>query len=193
MNRNHVVRLSLGTCLIAAACCPAVLFADDDAAVTHQVTGLFCKERVADLQQVCQTLPGIELKGVDYERSEARFVYDAQKAFPGAKPEQIVERFDNLLRNASRHTFGIKPRCTELDQLERIDIGVEGLDCKGCSFGAYDAVYRLDGVEHATASFKEGLVCVWIHPGKINREKLTEALTKRGVTLAEKKGEKGEK
>ena len=49
------------------------------------------------------------------------------------------------------------------------------------------------GVEHATASFKDGLVCVWIHPGKINREKLTEALTKRGVTLAEKKGEKGEK
>jgi len=64
-----------------------------------------------------------------------------------------------------------------------VNISIAGLDCTGCSYGAYLAVYKIDGVENATASFKEGAVTAWIDPNKTNRAALEEALTKRGVTV----------
>ena len=62
---------------------------------------------------------------------------------------------------------------------------IAGLDCKGCSYAAYLAVYKIEGVENATASFKEELVTAWIDPSKTDRATLEEALAKRDVTLKE--------
>jgi copper chaperone CopZ len=157
--------------------------------VKHRVTGLFSPDRQDDLRLLVQEkLPNIKLVSIDYENSEATFEYDADKLFDKPKPEQIIERFDNLLRTHSVSTFGIKPLCTiPKDKLTRIEIPVVGLDCKGCCLGAYDAISRVEGVERATASFKEGLVTAVIDPTKTNRMALEEALTKVGVQLAQKK------
>ena len=161
--------------------------------IRHQVTGLFCIERVDDLRKSMDKLkaeggmPDIELVRVDFSTAEAVFQYDPAKAFPGATPEQIIERFDNLLKQASRHTFGIKPLCTtSREQLTLLEIPVIGLDCKACSLAAYEAVYKLEGVEQATASFREGLVTAWIHPEKTDRATLEEALLNRNVTLKDR-------
>ncbi len=163
-------------------------FAEDQPAapqeVTHQVTGLFCPERVEDLHKAAKQLTNIELVSVDYAKAEAVFRYDPAKVFNNASPEKIIEQFDNQLRNASRHTFGIKPVCTTpRDQLQFVEIPVVGLDCKACSLGAYEIVYKLEGVEQATASFKTGLVTAWIAPTLTDRKTLEETLVKRGVTL----------
>jgi cation transport ATPase len=89
-----------------------------------------------------------------------------------------------LLRSASRSTFGIKPlRSIPLEKLRLIEIPVAGLDCKACSLGAYEAIYRLDGVERATASFREGRVMALIDPEKMDRARLEAALKKRGVEV----------
>lgn len=151
----------------------------------HVVTGLFSPERIADLRALCAELPEIELVSIDFERAEASFAYDPARAFPDARtPEQLVERLDNLLRNASRHTFGARPaRTTSWEELRRVEIPVRGLDCKGCCLGAYDAIYRLEGVEAATASFRDGLVTAWIEPARIGRAELEAALKQRGVTF----------
>lgn len=164
------------------------VFGDDQPAtpspVTHRVTGLFSKEREADLRVAFQKLPAITLVSIDYDNGEAAFDYDPQQAFPDAKPDEIVERFDNALRGASNYTFGIRPRCTvPREKLEFVEIAVVGLDCKGCCLGAYEAIYRLEGVERATASFKDGRVTALIDPNKTNRAKLEKALTQRGVEL----------
>ncbi|HVX10297.1 MAG TPA: heavy metal-associated domain-containing protein [Pirellulales bacterium] len=152
----------------------------------HQVTGLFSKERVPDLEKIVRQLSEIELVRVDFATAEAEFRYDIAKVFPNATPEQIVERLDQMLRNASRHTFGIKPLCaTPREELERVEIPVLGLDCKACCLAAYEAIYKLEGVEQATASFKEGLVVAWIHPGKTDVKMLETALKQRNVTLKE--------
>jgi cation transport ATPase len=154
--------------------------------VKHQVTGLFCPERVEDLHKAAKQLVDIELVKVDYATAEAIFRYDPAKVFPNAKPEQIVEQFNNQMRNASRHTFGITPLCAiPRDKLQFVEIPVVGLDCKACSLGAYEIVYKLDGVEQATASFKTGLVTAWIDPSKTNRKTLEETLVQRNVTLKE--------
>jgi hypothetical protein len=150
----------------------------------HQITGLFSTDREQDLRDVVAKLPEFKLAGIDFANAEAVFEYDPAKSFPGAKPEQIVERFDNLLRGASNHTFGVKPlRTVDRDKLKLVEIPVVGLDCKACSLGAYDAVYRLKGVECATASFKEGRVTALIHPDLTDRTELETALKQRGVQI----------
>ena len=150
----------------------------------HQITGLFMKEREQDLREAIEKVPQVKLVSIDFDNAEATFAYDPVKVFPGAKTEQIVQRFDNLLKTASSHTFGIKPlRSVPLEKLRRIEIPVAGLDCKACCLAAYESVYKLEGVEWATASFREGRVAALIDPEKIDRAKLEAALKKRGVQV----------
>ncbi len=153
--------------------------------IKHQITGLFSPDREQDLREVFeQKLPQFKLKSIDFTNAEASFDYDPAKVYPGAKPEQIIERFDNDLRNATRHTFGAKPlRTIEKDKLKLVVIPVVGLDCKACSLAAYEAVYRQKGVETATASFKAGQVTALIDPAQTDRVELETALKQRGVQL----------
>lgn len=163
--------------------CVSVSSAAEPLPIKHQITGLFSPERVDDLQEIFKALPEFKLVSVDYKTAEASLAYDPMAVFPGATPEQIIERFDSKLRNASRHTFGIKPLCLHREQLRRIKIGVEGLDCKGCCLAAYESIYRIAGVEQATASFKLGLVTAWIDPATTDQATLEEALRKKEVRL----------
>lgn len=150
----------------------------------HQITGLFSVDREKDLRDIIEKLPDFKLVSIDFEYAEVTFQYDQSKVFPGARPEQVVERFDNLLRGSSNHTFGVKPLSTvEKDKLKRIEIPVVGLDCKACCLGAYEAVFRLKGVECATASFKEGRVTALINPEMTDRVELETALKQRGVEI----------
>jgi copper chaperone CopZ len=152
--------------------------------IKHQITGLFMKEREQDLREAVAKIPHVKLVSIDFANAEATFEYDPAQAFPGAKPGQIVERFDTLLRNASTHTFGVKPlRSASLEKLKLIEISVAGLDCKACSLAAYEAIYKLPGVERATASFREGRVTALVDPDQIDRTRLEEALKKRGVQV----------
>ena len=188
MPTPQIFRTSLT--LVAWLLASTLTFAEDKPVVPqevkHQVTGLFCPERVEDLHKAAKQLTNIELVSVDYAKAEAVFRYDPAQVFNNATPEKIVEQFDNQLRNASRHTFGIKPLCTTpRDQLQFVEIPVVGLDCKACSLGAYEILYKLEGVEQATASFKTGLVTAWIHSSKTDRKSLEETLVKRNVTLKE--------
>ena len=93
--------------------------AEEPKLIKHQITGLFAPDREKDLRDVFeQKLPQFKLVSIDFKNAEANFDYDPAKVFPGAKPEQIIERFDNELRNATRHTFGAKPlRTIEKDKL----------------------------------------------------------------------------
>jgi copper chaperone CopZ len=60
---------------------------------------------------------------------------------------------------------------------------VLGLDCKACALAAYESIAKIDGVEQATASFRDGLVTARIDPARTSRAALEEILKKRGVTL----------
>jgi hypothetical protein len=68
-------------------------------------------------------------------------------------------------------------------ELERLEIGVSGLDCKGCSYAAYLAVYKLAGGQNATASFQRGKVVAWVDAKKIDRSRLITALQEKGVSV----------
>ena len=174
--------------LLWVTCVGPASAADATPALPHEfkyrVTGLFAPVRVDDLRKLVAQLPDVKLVSVDFKSAEAVFSYDPAKLGGGGKPEKAMERLDNLVRNASRSTFGIKPLCTTpRDQLTLIEVGVLGLDCKGCAFAAYEAVAKLDGVEQATASFKIGLVTALIDPKKTDRAAIEAALKQRQVEL----------
>lgn len=155
--------------------------------VTHKVrlTGLFAKDRIDDLKELLKQWPEVELRSVDFDHAEAEFRFDADKFFGKVKKDDYTTRLDEKLRGASQSTFGAKPlSTTPRAKLERISIPVVGLDCKACCLAAYETVARVEGVEQATASFKDGLITALVDPQKIDRVKLVEVLTKRGVTVA---------
>ena len=150
----------------------------------HRITGLCCREREADLRETVEKMRGVGLIGIDFENAEAAFAYDPAKLFPQAKPSEANGHFHHLLASASFHTFGIKTSLTiPVERLTLLEIPVVGLDCKGCSLGAYESIYLIDGVEYATASFKDGRVTARIDPGKINLSALKAALKAKGVQL----------
>jgi copper chaperone CopZ len=154
--------------------------------VVHRVTGLFDSKREAELRMTLANVPDVELVSIDFEHAEGIFRYDAAKAFPGTKPEDVIKRFDEKLRSVSAGTFGIKPlSTTPHEKLQRIEIPIIGLDCRACGLAAYEAVAKLDGVEQATASFHDGRVTALIDPEKTDRAKLETALKEKRVTLAQ--------
>ena len=150
--------------------------------VKHRVTGLYSREREADLREAVKRMAEVTIVAIDFDSAEVTFSYDAVKLFGKVKEKDLIEKFDNLLRVNSTHTFGAKPlTTTPKDKLTRVEISVLGNDCKGCDLSLYEIVGKIDGVEQATASFKEGKVTALIDPAKTNRDALVEMLKKRQV------------
>lgn len=152
--------------------------------VKHRVTGLFSPDRQDDLRALVDSLPGVKLLGIDYDRSEATFEYDPNQLLNKPNPQQQIERFHELVRSNSQSTFGIKPLSTlPPEKWQLVEIPVFGLDCKGCALAAYESLANVEGVEQATVDFKAGRARAKVDPEKVTRAQLETALKQRGVTL----------
>jgi copper chaperone CopZ len=150
----------------------------------HQVSGLFADGREPALREAIGRIPGVKLVELDRDEAVATLEYDPARLFPGARPEEIVERLDNLLRSASNHTLGFKPMRTKpRDQLKKVELAVAGLDCEACSLALYEILSRVEGVELVKASFHEGRAIAWIDPDRTDRARLVEALRRREVDV----------
>ena len=171
-------------CLIAG-----VLSADEKSPprperLTLRVIGLFAPDRVKDLREDFARVPDVKLVSVDFEFAEITVEFVPGKAFPGTPPKGVPAALDGKLGQASHHTFRVKPRSTvPRTKLKTVVIPVAGLDCKACAFGAYEAVARIDGVEQATASFKERKVTARIDPEKTSKDALEGALRRAQVQI----------
>ena len=121
----------------------------------YRVTGLFAADREKDLRTGFAELPDYQLIAVDFAEAEITVEFIPARLFPGQKLERVTELVNDAVRQATGHTFGVKPRSTVArDKLVRVEIPVAGCDCRGCCLLAYEAVAAVDGVEQATASFK---------------------------------------
>ncbi len=171
-------------CLSLLPCLAAAQKNDPPRQFKHQITGLFSTDREQDLREAFAMIPDVKLVSIDIKNAEATLEYDPAKLFANTKPDQRIQKLDSLLKSASNHTFGVKPlRTVPREKLKLVTIPVAGLDCKACCLAAYEAIYRLPGVEVATASFREGRVTALIDPEKTDRARLEAALKQRGVSL----------
>ena len=155
--------------------------------VQYSVRGLFQPDRKVAFVHGAKALENCRLVGVDYDTARATFTYDDEaQGFKKAKPEQVLQQIDNQIRKATNYTFSLlQPGAVPEAGLKRIDFTIEGLDCLGCSFGVYNAVATLEGVERATASFHDGKLTAFIDPSKTSREALAEVLKKKEIKVVE--------
>ena len=166
---------------LLAATAPA-----QEAEVRYRVTGLFQPDRVEDFRAfMAENFPQVSVLAVDFQTAVAtlRFDVKAIKPFlPAKTPEVARDRLNFLMRGASRGVFTVQP-LTEVppEELQEARIPVQGLDCKGCSYGAYLIMSRVEGVEYATASFKTGEVCVRFDRRKTNLAALEETLSTKSI------------
>lgn len=183
---------------IIAALLPlgAFAFADDKPGkpepkperLTYRVTGLFDKSREKALREAFEEIADIKLVAVNFDDAEITVEFAPAKVFPGEKPERVVERVSDRVRQATHHTFAVHPRRTVArDKLKEVVIPAAGCDCKACCLAAYEFVARVEGVYQATASFKEGRITALIDPTRTDKAKLTEELRKRGVDVGQAK------
>jgi copper chaperone CopZ len=155
--------------------------------VQYSVRGLFQPDRKDALTNAATALENCRLIEVNYDLARATFAYDDEaQGFKKAKPEQILQQIDNQVRSATNHTFTLQqPRALVEDKLKRIEFTIEGLDCLGCSYGAYSTVVAIEGVERATASFRDGRLTAFIDPAKTSREAVAEVLKKKDIKIVE--------
>ena len=160
---------------------------DDEHSVQLRVVGLFMSDRIEDFREQMKQFPETSLLAIDFDTATATFQYAADSdLFRNAKPEQIVERIDNRIRQLSTGLFSVKPlESIPREKLKHITIPIKGLDCKACSLAVHDILARVEGVEHATASFRDSLATAWVDPARTDRAKLEAALKERGVTVIE--------
>jgi hypothetical protein len=152
--------------------------------LTFRLIGLFAPDRVKDLREAFATVANVKLVDVDFDFAEITVEFVPGEAFPGTAPKDFPAALDGKLGHASNYTFRVKPRSTfPRAKLETVVIPVAGLDCKACALGAYEAVARIDGVEQATASFKDRKVTARIDPARTNKAALEAALRRAEVQV----------
>lgn len=164
---------------------PAVI--DESRTLTLRVIGLFEPARGDELERVLRQISEVKLMRLDRELAEVTLAYDPNcDLLKTASPEQLVERISDRLRNLTRHTMKLTARSeVPRDKLERVEIPILGLDCQACCLAAYEALAQIEGVEQATASFREKQAVAWINPEKTSRTELEMALQRRGVKIGQ--------
>jgi copper chaperone CopZ len=165
---------------------PATPPAAGEQTVAYHVTGLFERDRENALREAVEKIPGVRLVSVDFELGEATFAFDPAVAFRGIRPDKLLERFDQLLRNASGHLLSLRPRCaTPRDKLARVEVTIAPLDCKACALAVHEIVTKIDGVEQAAVDMKTGHISALLDPDNADRARIRAALKSREVTLRE--------
>ncbi len=157
----------------------------DDSDQAFRIIGLFDKERMEDLRQAMSDLHDAELLSCDYETGRAvvrlgePWIKQREKDM-----EAFITRFGHDLRLVTRGNFDVRAPGSFPKKKWKVEkIPIYGLDCRGCSYGAYLAVCDLDGVERAVASFHEGFVTVWINPAKTDRTAIEKGLLDKKLNL----------
>ena len=181
---------------LAALLCTLVLTTPlraEEQTSTVRIIGISDPSRVEDFRTAVKSVPELQLVSVDGDKASAVFRYEVTAIITKPKPkpadlapEKILEQLNNLLGKASVHTFSVTaPTGVAEDKLAKVEFKVGVLDCKGCRYGAYIAIAKLDGVERATVNSANRTLTVWIDPAKTNKEALAAALKKARVELPE--------
>ena len=162
----------------------------EDQTATYRVIGFSAPERLDDWRQVMSGMPEVQADKVDFDKAQVTLRFDLVNLYPNAKPPKdpapdvIMKRIDELLRKVSRGTFSLTALSTvPADKIQQLDLRIGILDCKGCRYGTYLAIAKMDGVERASIDPDKNMLHAWIDPEKTNEAAIKDALTKARVEL----------
>ncbi len=163
----------------------------DEQTSTYRLVGLFEPSREDDFRKLlAEEAPELKVERLDFEKAEVTLRYDLPALFSDGKipkgftAEKLREKIDQTIRGKSKGTFQIQwPSALPAGEQTRVDIKVGILDCRGCRFGVYQMVTKIEGVERASITADTHVLTAWIDPAKTNREALEAALKKQQVQL----------
>lgn len=91
--------------------------------------------------------------------------------------------------SASKDAKLIKAPCglcaTETADTEEVVLNVKGMTCGGCANKVKDVLIKCAGVKDAHVNHKEGKAVVHVKRGKVDKEKLIEAVQGLGYVASE--------
>lgn len=151
-----------------------------------RLASLFEPERVPEFRAfMAEKFPEITVVACDFETAEARLRVDPasiKELSVARTPELVREKLASLLRGASRGVFDLLPLPdVPPEELVDVRIPIQGLDCRGCSYGVYRIVSKIEGVVYATASFHAGEVRVRFDRRKTSLQAVEEELDKKRI------------
>lgn len=153
---------------------------------TYQITSFFIPEREAAIREVFESAhESLKVKALDFNTASITIQFDPAVVVPraGKNPKTQLAVLNQMVRGNTKGLITLSEQVSHDRELAEVSIPVAGLDCIGCSYAAYDAVQRLDGVEYCIASFKEGRVFCRYDAAKTDPGKMEAALLKLRITL----------
>lgn len=158
---------------------------------TVRIIGISDPARVEDFRTAIRAVPELGLVSLDGDKASAVLKYEVSAIItkPKAKeedltPPKVLAQIDNLIGKASVRTFSLTaPTGVAEDTLAKVEFKIGTLDCKGCRYGAYIAIAKLDGVERATVDPATRILTAWLDPAKTNKEAIEAALKKARIEL----------
>lgn len=159
----------------------------DEAEFQFRVTSFFIPEREATVREAFESIhESLEVVDLDFETAVATLRFDPAVVVERAGDNEENQRalLSQMLRGSTRGVVDVLPiSAVPNEQIEEVVIPVAGLDCIGCSYAAYEAVRRVEGVEYAIASFRDGRVLARFDREKTSEEQLLAELMKKRIPL----------
>lgn len=153
----------------------------------YRVTGFFMPERAEAIRKSFKELhEDITVARLDFDTATVTLRFDPSIVVPrgGRNSATQFAVFNQMLRGQTKGVIALLPRSeVPQEQLREVAIPIAGLDCIGCSYAAYETVRRVDGVDYAIASFRDGRVVVRYDSKKTSDQELVAALQKRQISL----------
>jgi copper chaperone CopZ len=88
-----------------------------------------------------------------------------------------------ILLACNKHTTRDESKRDEV--IQKVEITVTGMSCTGCEETITKSVEALEGVEEATASYKEGKAWVSYFEGSVSEEQISSAIEKTGYKVTD--------
>ena len=153
---------------------------------SYKVTSFFMPEREAAIREAFESAhEGLKVKALDFKTSTITLQFAPNLVVPraGKNLDTQLATLNQMIRGQTKGLIAISELPSHDTELLEVTIPVAGLDCIGCSYAAYDAVQKLEGVEYCIASFKEGRVFCRYDSTKTDPRKMEAALLKLRITL----------
>ena len=155
---------------------------------SYQITSFFIPERADAIRKSFESLhEDLHVVKLDFPTASVTLRFDPAVVMPraGNNPKTQFVVLNQMMRGHTQGLIALSELSSVVpkEHLAEITIPVAGLDCIGCSYAAYEAVRRVDGVQYAIASFKDGRVFCRYDDVKTNPRQLKEALMKKRIPL----------
>ncbi|MBI3004460.1 MAG: copper ion binding protein [Ignavibacteriales bacterium] len=147
--------------------------------ITLRVDGLSCPFCAYGLEKNVKSLDGVSNLDIKVNDGIATFDVKSGVMITDDQLKKVVKDAGFTLRDIKRESLAEKPKKGD-GRMEVINLDVQGMRCSGCVYGVETALKEVSGVHSVDVDLDERRANVSVERGKVNPEKLINAIEKAG-------------